>query len=198
MEEYASNSFKSKENDIKKPEEKVKKVVSGNVSIRKSNPIIGRISEIFVPSDVENVKDYIIETKVIPSVKSMLLDIVTMFLDDGSVRHRYSSPGSKISYQRYYEKPNERRPYSNDRKTVYQVDEITISDRGEAEQVLDSMRDYIDRYDAIPVAAYYDLVGVTNTDYTCNNFGWLDLSDARVKRNRYGFYIDLPRPVALG
>ena len=60
MEEYKSNSHKSRQNqndDI--PEKRVEKVVSGSVKSKKKNGL-QKITNVFVPEDVDDVKSYIL------------------------------------------------------------------------------------------------------------------------------------------
>ena len=76
MEEYKSNSHKSRQNqndDI--PEKRVEKVVSGSVKSKKKNGL-QKITNVFVPEDVDDVKSYIFEDIVVPAVKDIILDAV--------------------------------------------------------------------------------------------------------------------------
>lgn len=103
MEEYKSNSHKSRQNqndDI--PEKRVEKVVSGSVKSKKKNGL-QKITNVFVPEDVDDVKSYIFEDIVVPAVKDIILDAVRAFLGvSGNSRGGRSSTSSKISYRKYY------------------------------------------------------------------------------------------------
>lgn len=75
MEEYKSNSHKSRQNqndDI--PEKRVEKVVSGSVKSKKKNGL-QKITNVFVPEDVDDVKSYIFEDIVVPAVKDIILTL---------------------------------------------------------------------------------------------------------------------------
>ena len=104
MEEYKSNSHKSRQNqndDI--PEKRVEKVVSGSVKSKKKNGL-QKITNVFVPEDVDDVKSYIFEDIVVPAVKDIILDAVRAFLGvSGNSRGGRSSTSSKISYRKYYD-----------------------------------------------------------------------------------------------
>ena len=79
MEEYKSNSHKSRQNqndDI--PEKRVEKVVSGSVKSKKKNGL-QKITNVFVPEDVDDVKSYIFEDIVVPAVKDIILDAVRAY-----------------------------------------------------------------------------------------------------------------------
>ena len=80
MGEYASNSHKSKEKRSEQvPEKKVEKIVSGSVKAKKKSGL-QKITNVFVPEDVDNVKSYILEDIVVPAVKDIILDAVRAFL----------------------------------------------------------------------------------------------------------------------
>lgn len=51
MEEYKSNSNKSREAAVTQPEKRVEKVVSGNTRVKKKSGI-QKFADIFVPEDV--------------------------------------------------------------------------------------------------------------------------------------------------
>lgn len=68
--------------------------------------------------------------------------------------------------------------------------------RAKAERVLDTMMDALERYPSVSVADLYDIAGVSNIvgDFTDKNYGWTDLSDAKIRRARGGgFFLDLPK-----
>ena len=123
MEEYKSNSHKSRQNqndDI--PEKRVEKVVSGSVKSKKKNGL-QKITNVFVPEDVDDVKSYIFEDIVVPAVKDIILDAVRAFLGvSGNSRGGRSSTSSKISYRKYYD-DRDRRDSGNVSRTL---DTITM------------------------------------------------------------------------
>ena len=81
MEEYKSNSHKSRERaKAELPEKKVEKIVSGSVKTKKKSGI-NKLAGIFVPEDVDNVKSYIFEDIVVPAVKDIILDAVKAVLE---------------------------------------------------------------------------------------------------------------------
>ena len=178
MEEYKSNSHKSRQNqndDI--PEKRVEKVVSGSVKSKKKNSL-QKITNVFVPEDVDDVKSYIFEDVVVPAVKDIILDAVRAFLGvSGSSRGGRSSTSSKVSYRKYY-------------------DDIILESRGEAEDVLERMDELIATYQLVSVADFYDLVGVSG-NYTDNKYGWTDIRNASVIRVRDGYMIKLPKALPL-
>lgn len=196
MEEYKSNSYKSKEEVSAEKEKQVEKVISGSVKTKKKSDI-SKFKDIFISEDAGNVKSYIIMDVLIPAIKKAVSDIVTNGIDMilyGETGHtKKNSPSSKVSYRSYYDNDTTRRPTVNSsRKSGYDYDDVILDNRGEAEEVLSKMDELISNYGMVSVADLYDLVGVTG-DYTDNKYGWTDIRSASVVRVRDGFLIKLPK-----
>lgn len=195
-EEYKSNSHKSKEQSQVPVEKKVEKVISGSAKSKKKGGI-QKLTGMFVPEDVDDVKSYIFEDIVVPYVKDMFLDAVKAFLGvNGSSRGK-SPTSSRVSYRKYYDDRERRDSGSGNRtRSGYEYDDIIIENRGEAEDVLSRMDELIDQYGLVSVADLYDLVGI-NGNYTDNKYGWFNTRTASVVRVRDGYMIKLPKAVPL-
>lgn len=197
MGEYKSNSHKSKERQNEPiPEKKVEKVISGSAKSKKKSGL-QKITNVFVPEDVEDVKSYIFEDIVVPAIKDIILDAVKAVLGvNGSSRGK-GSTASKVSYRKYYD-DRERRDYSGVTRTRsgYEYDDVIIENRGEAEDVLSRMDELISTYGLVSVADFYDLVGISG-NYTDNKYGWTDIRSASVVRVRDGYMIKLPKALPL-
>ena len=92
MEEYKSNSHKSRQNqndDI--PEKRVEKVVSGSVKSKKKNGL-QKITNVFVPEDVDDVKSYIFEDVVVPAVKDIMSEHSLVLAETQEVGDRQRHP----------------------------------------------------------------------------------------------------------
>lgn len=193
MDEYKSNSHKSRQNqndDI--PEKKVEKVVSGSVKSKKKNGL-QKITNVFVPEDVDDVKSYIFEDIVVPAVKDIILDAVKAVLGVNNTYKGRSSTAGKISYRKYYDDRDRRdRDTPSQIKRAYDYDDIIIENRGDAEEVLVRMDELIATYGLVSVADFYDLVGVSG-NYTDNKYGWTDIRGATTVRVGDGYMIKLPR-----
>ena len=197
MEEYKSNSHKSRERK-REPvtEKKVEKIISGSAKSKKKSGL-QKITNVFVPEDVDDVKSYIFEDIVVPAVKDIILDAVRAFLGGNGNSRGKSSSASKISYRKYYDDRERRdRESSNRTRTGYEYDDIILDNRGEAEDVLSRMDELIDTYGVVSVADFYDLVGITG-NYTDNKYGWSDIRNASVVRVREGYMIKLPKALPL-
>jgi hypothetical protein len=201
MEEYKSNSHKSKENQKGSiPEKKVEKVIAGTAKSKKKSEI-RKFTDVFISEDVNNVKSYILLEVLVPAIKKAISDIVTngidMILYGETGKTKSNSTASKISYRSYYDERNGRRDYSAVRtRTGYNYDDIILDNRGEAEEVLSRMDELISTYGLVSVADLYDLVGITG-NYTDNKYGWTDIRSASVIRVRDGYMLKLPKALPL-
>ena len=197
MENYPSNSHKAREEVAEK---KVEKVVSGKTSTKKKSGI-RKLSDTFLSEDVSNVKSYIFSEVLLPAAKKLVSDIVTNGIDMllyGEIKNKKGN-SSKVSYSRYYD---DRRDRSRDYRSPVvrnnlDYDEIIFETRGDAEAVLDAMYDILNQYKVVSVAELYDLASITTHNYTCNNYGWIDLRGSSVVRVRDGYILKLPRALAI-
>lgn len=197
MEEYKSNSHKARERKNEPiAEKKVEKIISGSAKSKKKSGL-QKITNVFVPEDVDDVKSYIFEDIVVPAVKDIILDAVRAFLGVNGNPRGKSSSASKISYRKYYDDRERRdRESTNRTRTGYEYDDVILDNRGEAEDVLSRMDELIDTYGVVSVADFYDLVGITG-NYTDNKYGWSDIRNASVVRVREGYMIKLPKALPL-
>lgn len=179
-----------------KTEPRVQKVIAGKAGKRKKSKS-HEIAEMFISDDVHNVKSFVIFDVVIPAIKAAIYDGVVnglhMSLWGGSDRDR---KGSRKNYgDRYISSRDRDRDRDRDRRRIRRInlDELSIDSRGEAEEVLDQMYELLDRYGYVSVADYLDMLGEEH-DYTYQKYGWTDLRNAEIKRDRDGsYYIRLPR-----
>lgn len=192
MEEYKSNSHKSKELTKNEPVKKVVKPIA-KATTKKKN----KLAETFISEDASNIKSYILMDVLVPAIKKAVIDIVTdgismLFYGDTSHGNRRSSTNaSYISYNRYSDRDrrDDRTSYGRSR---YSYDDIILQSRGEAEEVLDRMSEMIDTYGIVSVADMYDLVGIA-TNYTDNKYGWTNLRNAEPIRVPNGYMLKLPK-----
>lgn len=192
MEEYSSNSNKSKENQAEN-EKSVEKIIEGEVRTKKKSGL---------KSDMANLGSYLIKDIILPAAKNVTKDVVTKAIDTilwGEDGKPSRSSSITPSYRSFYDN----RPVASSTtvatRRAYAFDDIILNSRYDAEHVLDSMIDIVKKYGAVSVADMYDLVGVAG-NYTDNKYGWTDLRPelVRIERERNGGYIlKLPTAVAL-
>ena len=211
--EYKSNSYKSKAQttgEIVADDISTTKIASAApkapVKVRKKNGL-KKIADDFIRDDLAKVKDFAINDVLIPAIKKSISDIfktgIDMMLYHGDTGNsgRYSD-NSRVSYRSYYDNgPSRRRTetYSSrnhDYRDSPDIQERIFETRGEAEAVLDNLYRMMARYHIVSVADYLDETGVTGT-YVDRDWGWSDISSARVERDRDGYYIRMPRALPI-
>lgn len=195
MEEFKSNSHKSKEQLEKKVD---KPVVSGARAKKKSE--IRKFADIFVSEDVANVKSYIFLDVLIPAIKKAISDIVTngidMLLYGEAGRSKRNGTASKISYRSYYEK-NDRDMRSPLRQNIgADFCDVEVDTRKDAEAILSAMDDIIATYGFVSVADMYDLADMEHS-FTDNKYGWTDVRSASIVRTRNGYILKMPKRMPL-
>lgn len=204
MDDYKPNSHKYKEEQKQKAlEEKkrVEKITTGKVTVKKKGEMSKFAGKIISQEDVGNIRSYLIDDVIIPTIKNTIWDAFTNSLDmvlfGGTGRGKKKSSANKISYRDYYDKRDDRRRYGQSRvNSLYDLDDIVLESRGEAERVLDQMSELIDTYKFVRVSDLYDLIG-ESCDYTANNYGWSNLRNADVIHTRDGYKLKLPRALPI-
>ena len=160
MEEYKSNSHKSKDEEKKK---EIAKVVTGEVKTKKKNEA-QKFADTFISEDIANVKSYILMDVLVPALKKAISDVVTngidMILYGEPGRTKKSTTASKVSYRSYYDRTSDRDDYISSRRRGFEYEDIILETRGEAEEVLMRMDELIDTYGIVSVGDLYDLVGI--------------------------------------
>lgn len=211
IEDYKSNSFSTREkqnaeqNKELNKEKKVQKVISGPVTVKKKSEL-RKFFDSFVQEDINKVKNYAISDVIIPNVKKVILDIVNtglsmiFFGDAGAARKKSNINGTKISYQRYWDSPQndgykeiQRQPA----RSVFDFDDIVLDNRADAETVLMQLEELIDTYGFATVADLYDSLSITSTNHCDNNYGWYSLKNASCVLVRGGYKLVLPKVVPI-
>lgn len=197
---YKPNSHKYKNEQMalaageKKPEDKkIEKVVTGAVKTKKKSEA-RKLADVFVAEDMSSVGSFILNDVVVPAIKKLIYDAgknaLEMSLFGGPRRGDQDSHGAQVSYRQYY--PNDRFDDRPRARARLDFDDLTFTNRGDAERVLDEMIATVRRYGLITVADMYEMAG-ERPPYTSNNYGWMSLRGADVERCRDGYYLRLPK-----
>lgn len=156
-------------------------------------------------SDVEYIKDYIFLDVIVPAIKKGLYDVITngadMFLYGGRGSSS-KTQNSNSSYMQYYEKHKKigQTNYQSSARILsgYDFDTFSFVRRPVAFDILDEMNKVIGEYGNIAVSTYYEIVkkkakvDPRRTRFTDEDYGWTDLKEAEVVRDRDGFVLELP------
>lgn len=193
-----SNSAKSKES-TEQPK-KLEPVAQG----KKTKKSFGsKFSDAFIATDGGELKDYLVKDVLVPAAKDTLMDLIKSGFEmllygetrGGGRGASKSIPGSKVSYQKYYD--NGKSAVKAAMTDKFSYDDIIFETRSQAQDCLDMMIEAISEYGSVSVADMYDLAGVDSNSFQDNKWGWKNLSQATVTRGRDGHYIKLPRVTAI-
>ena len=208
MEDLKPNSHQYNREQEEAETKKVNKVVTEPVT-RKKKSFGRKLIDIFLSEDVGDVKTYLVYDVLVPAIKENIADAINgaigmLFFGEATRRQRGrsgSGTGAKVNYGGYFNGGSDRREriprsYRSDDDRRESVDDILISSRADAEQVLDEMFELLDTYKQVTVADFYDMLDISS-EFTDNKFGWTDLRGARVVPTRGGYRIELPRPTSL-
>lgn len=189
------NSYRSKA-----AKKDIPQVTTGKVVNRKKS--LGRkFAEAFIEDDMENIQDYILYEVAAPSIKKAIFDAIVgalqMILGVNSSGKTTSTTGTRTNYKSFYASDKARTTTpATSRGSRYEIREIVLETRGEAEAVLEMLNEALDTYQSVSVADLYSAVGIT-ADWVDNKVGWTDLRMARIRKTIDGYVLDMPRPVSI-
>jgi hypothetical protein len=183
-------------------------VVSGG-AVRRRKSLRKQFSETFVAGDARTAIRYVIFDVLLPAAKDTIVEAASQGIEKlifGDSRRRgstppMSGPTGHISYNRYAMGAANRisgpaRAMSRTARARHNFDEIVLTERAEAEEVIDRLFDLVSRYEQASVSDLYELVGLASS-HTDHKWGWSDLHGAGVSRIRGGYLLDLPEPEPL-
>ncbi len=209
---YAAKSSLARR-DVEEDKPKLGGSIQGGVSLKRKTPG-QRFSENFLNNgDVKTVGHTILSDVIIPALKEMIFsagrDALSMFLwgdarspgkntiRSGGLYRDYSTISSGVSRGRDNNRVDIYRPEDTPR-----YNNLVFEIRGDAENILYNMREYINTYDDLQIIKLYELVKEqTGIDIPMTaqdaKFGWSDLTNAHVRQVRGGYLLELPNPIVL-
>lgn len=153
------------------------------------------------------VKTFIWKEIIIPKLKDFVYELLTGSLEKkmyGTTSRRRVGGGNRnetASYTRYYKSDSRPSHRDNDSDSDRRLDykDILFYERSDAEEILSTLCDLIDKYGEASIGDLYDAAGITPDDnFTKNSqYGWKNLSQATVRRVKEGYILDMPRPKFL-
>ncbi len=201
-EDYPSNS----NNVIEKKSDIEPMKLEGKVKTKRS--LMKSVKDEFVNEDAPSIGNYILFDILFPALRDLVADIGHSTIDlamggrgYGRPRRSYNSYDRRDSYISYNRMYDDRRPRRRDRdddryerNRSRDLDDLIFESRRDAEDCLERMIDRLERYGCVSVADLYDIIGETVFgDWTKDDWGWEDLSTARIRKVRDGWLLDLPR-----
>lgn len=206
MERLESNSIatgaKATKKKSTKSEErqKIEKVVKNRVTTQKKS-LGQKFGETFLSDESEGVGSYIFNDVLIPALKDTFVDMVEgainmAFYGDTRRRSRGRSSFSRGSVERvsYDDRFDDRRRRSAPRgRARYDMDNIRFKTRADADLTIDTLTEYLDKYDSVSVGDVYESLGIP-TQANDFHYGWYELGGAHIRKSRDGGYVlEMPR-----
>lgn len=74
--------------------------------------------------------------------------------------------------------------------------DVYFAEREKVEKCIESMRQIIETYGVVTVADLYEIAHL-NCDYTCDNWGWVNLEKVDILKVRDGYTLKLPKPYKI-
>lgn len=180
-------------------EKKVESVINGDEFVSRKRSVAKKLGDILLNGDAQDVKSYLINDVLIPSVKETIFELASKGLDMLLFGGSGTRPSSK-SNQTYISYNN----YSNQRRTQHERstrrydepkfndEELIFREPGPAYVVLEKMMAIFEEYHIVTKADLNDIMNRTG-NFTDNNWGITDMSGATVSRVRGGYLLNLPR-----
>lgn len=163
-----------------------------------------------------SVVKYVFKNVFVPTIKKLVVDAVTNAVNvwlygadtttKKTTNSRYSWGGTSniINYNEVSKNPQPK-PVEKVRLSVFDYENVEFKTRGIAELVLTEMCEILDQYPLVTVADFLDICtseyqkdvqvfGVRSSEPTDHNYGWNDLSSAKVVPTWNGtFAIKFPK-----
>ena len=198
------------EDDPKKPEKNIEKVVVGEV-IQKPKSLGSKFKNVFFGGDVKVAGRYITADVLLPALRNTIVAMVTQGIENlvfGESRRQRppSSYGPRVQYHSViprrgdYRDPREYdRAYLPDqnargyRRTTgrHAIKDIILASRVDAEQVVESLIACVEQYQVVSVHDLYEMIGL-ETSFIDQKWGWTYLNNVEIRQVREGYLIDLP------
>lgn len=204
---YKPNSHKYNEGHADEDKKELKPVVQGNVIVKKESAG-KKLANTFLAESASNVGKYTVHEVIVPAIIDTVVDALTSAISmlfkgsPGAYRGRRNSEG-KVNYTSYSRggstglRERERGTLAYDRDRYGMLD-IIFDTRGDAIEVRDCLIEVMDKYKVVSVSDYYELSKAGDQiNYTDRKYGWYDLGDLAISRDRDGFRIRMPKPEAL-
>jgi hypothetical protein len=203
MENYPSNSHKSRQASGKETpkdaemipvdKKKVERVTTHEAHTKKPG-VSNKLAKVFLPEDVTNVKDWIVWDILVPGAKNLLLDVINETL--GGRRVNRSSFNGTVRTNYGGVRSNTVRA-GQSRSIGFEFEDVTCDSREDAQAILRTLDDLMDQYNNVSVADLYSAAGISCSNYMYNNWGWTDISTARIVRDIDGWVLKFPKAISL-
>jgi len=208
---YPSNSHKAKaiakkESDTKKQHKIVP--VEGAVAKKATDGAGAKVLKWF-GQDKDELRQYVIQDVIKPSIGQGILDILSMLFFGTSTRSggnvRYTSGNTRVRYDRISTSgaTTQTRRATRQASPIYSgYQDLVFQSRAMAEDVRMSLEDILDGFNQVTVADLYQSVKDEDGNtlpYNYNDFdyGWKNLAEVQIIARGDGYLLKMPAPQQL-
>lgn len=173
-----------------------------NAAPKKENKLLS----VFKPGDIRAVSKNVLVTVIVPAIKKLIDDVISegvhamLYPNEGP--RQSTGGGVYVNYATSFSQRNRApaRPtgpaptWGSD----FGIGNVRFTTRGDAEMVLQSMRDLLTQFPLVTVSTFFQLSNVTTENYQAESYGWTNLDNARIDRTMDGYYrVILPKPMPI-
>jgi len=203
MDEFPPKTGKDKK---AAPEERpeVEKVISGE-AIKRKKSLGSRFKEVF-GGNFRSAGGYIMGEIIVPAIRGLIVDAVSKGTERvvmGETQRQWRRGTPSMSARTTYNNPIHRDPRDGYMASPQRAlgppgqrpkwDDIILTQREDAEVIVETMLGSIEKYDFVTVADLLHMLGFA-TAYTDQAWGWTNLASISIKQVREGWLIELPDP----
>lgn len=161
-----------------------------------------KFMSLIIPEDITDIKKYIRDDVIIPGIKGLLLDTMAMiFFNETYTGKRgrifnfekksYSSMYGGKSYNSSSRSERQKsNSYVNDDRNRIDYRDVVLTDRADAEAVIEQLQMSIEKYGQVSIGDLYSLIDITpkHTDF---DWGWTDPRCIGLRRVSNGYLINV-------
>jgi hypothetical protein len=203
--DYQGNPDKNRDKE-KKPVKQIEKVVTGE-AVQKPKSIGRKFKDVFFGGNIKASAKFVTADVILPAFRDLLVDAISngarrVVYGESMYRRRPPEYRPRVQYSNpinpSYRSMNDPRLRANlpDQRNSFRtekrdVNDIILASKIDAERVVESLIEIVDKYEVASLADLYDLLGWPSS-HIDNKWGWTYLSNIEVRQVRDGYLIDLP------
>lgn len=173
-----------------------------------------KIQNAMIGGTLADVKNHTIYDIIIPEIKRLIMDAISIILNGDVRKSNVSTSASKINYTSFWSGgaapvPKIATSNTNIRFENYDIgfrdlpgfeEDETKTARGQAYAAKDALDEILDRFGKVYVADLYDVCELPTPPHTANNYGWTNLRGMEVVRTNIPdtpWALKMPRPIQI-
>ena len=207
MVDYQGNSHKGKDAEAKQ----IVKVVTGEVVVKE--PGLGsKFKGVFFGGDLSRSLKFVAADVILPATRDLVVDAIVnavkgVIYGEGGRRRRTPEYSSRTIYNapvNRYQGSNVRSldsrrigpPDQGYRQPRPERNQYLFTNRPDAERVLETLIEIVERYQVASLSDLYGLMGLDATPID-NKWGWTYLNNVQIRQSQDGWMLDFPELEAI-